>query len=446
MAIFKRSEGADNNKSGVTVKVGRRGPIFLGMAGLILFFGLGGAWVATAKIAGAVVTTGSVGIEGRSKMVQHLDGGVVRAILVSNGDVVKQGDTVIQLDDELLNANLNIHQNRLREAVATKNRLVAERDEDLKITTDINFLKNLGISKDDNVVRAQAKLFRARLRTRIGQKTQIKERIDQSRNEISGIEAQEQALREQLNLMKEQITGTVKLRDQGIVSGTTVRNLERQRADLLGRLGEAVASKAQAENAINEAEIQILQSEREFRQNVLTELSQVELQIRDLTQQYLSTKTQIERTDIKAPISGMIHELSVFTVGGVIGQAAPIMQIVPQSGEFSIEIMIEPQHVDNVFLGQTAGVRFSSFDQRTTPEINGTIHSISPTTTTNPEGNFSFYSAKVKVTREEMERLGEIQLIPGMPVEVFVKTDDRTVLTYALKPLIDHINRSLREN
>ena len=180
-------------------------------------------------------------------------------------------------------------------------------------------------------------------------------------------------------------------------------------------------------------------------QTVLTELTQTDLEIRDLAQQLQATQTQLERTEIRAPIDGMVHGLSVFTIGGVIGNGSPLMDIVPLNEDLDVEISIEPQFIDELYIGQPAGVRFSAFNQRTTPELTGSIKSVSPTTTTNEEQGTTFYTAKVNVPDAELNKLGDVKLIPGMPVEVFVKTKDRTALNYLVKPLLDQINRAFRE-
>ena len=434
----------DNNQK-ASVHLGRKGPIIFGVVMLVALFGAGGGWMANAYIAGAVVTSGSVAVQGRPKMVQHLEGGVVTAIHVENGKMVKGGDVVVELDDKLLMANLNVYSNRLVEAVAIKSRLMAERDEETSVAFHTKDLDSLGLHADKGVETAQNKLFTARLKTREGQKTQIMEQIDQFKNQITGIEAQERSLEKQLTLLSEQQIGAKKLLEQGFGTEAAVRELERQEAELNGRLGEIIASKAQAENAINEAEIQILQAQREFRQAVLTELSQTDLEIRDLSQQLQATQTQLERTKIRAPIDGMVHELAVFTVGGVIGQGAPVMQVVPQNHDMDVEITVEPQFIDEIFIGQTAAVRFSAFNQRTTPELTGSIKSVSPNTTTNEEQNYTYYTATVLVPDKELAKLGDLQLMPGMPVEVFVKTRDRTALNYLIKPLTEQINRAFRE-
>lgn len=427
------------------VNISRKGPVIAGLVTFGLLFGLGGGWMATAEIAGAVVTSGSVAVQGRSKTVQHLEGGVVAAINVTDGDIVKGGDVVIKLDDKLLMANLNVYTNRIQEAVAVKNRLLAERDDLESVVEDHETLQELNVDVDERVEAAQAKLFEARYKTRFSQKNQIFEQIAQFRNQIVGINAQEVSLKKQIALLSEQMKGTEKLRDQGFASATSVRDLERQEADLEGQLGEVLSAKAQVENSINEAEIQMLRADREFRQNVLTELTQTDLEIRDLTQQLLATKTQLERTEIRAPINGMVHELSVFTVGGVVGQGAPLMQIVPMKENLQVEITVEPQFIDELYIGQPAGVRFSAFNQRTTPELTGTIKSVSPSTTTNQELGTTYYTAKVNVSDQELDKLGDVQLIPGMPVEVFVKTTDRTALNYLIKPLQDQMFRAFRE-
>lgn len=435
----------DNLKQEFPLNTSRKSTVIFGLLTFLLLFGAGGTWVATANIAGAVVTSGSIAIQGRPKTVQHLEGGVVEAINVADGDLVKGGDVVIKLDSKLLLANLNVYTNRLQEAVATKNRLLAERGEEERVRPSASDLAELGLDVDADVELAQQKLFEARRSTREGQRTQIEEQITQFENQIVGIKAQKTSFTKQIELLEEQMTGAKGLLKKGYTTESAVRDLKRQRAELDGQLGEIVASEAQVENSINEAEIQILQGKREFMQTVLTELTQTDLEIRDLAQQLQATQTQLERTDIRAPIDGMIHGLSVFTIGGVIGNGAPLMDIVPLHEDLDVEISVEPQFIDELYIGQPAGVRFSAFNQRTTPELTGTIKSVSPTTTTNEEQGVTYYIAKVNVPDEELEKLGNLKLIPGMPVEVFVKTKERTALNYLVKPLIDQVNRAFRE-
>lgn len=435
----------DNLKDEFPLHTSRKSAVIVGLITFLLLFGAGGAWVATANIAGAVVTSGSIAIQGRPKTVQHLEGGVVEVINVSDGDIVKGGDVVMKLDSKLLLANLNVYTNRLQEAVATKNRLLAERGEEERVRSSSADLAELGLDVDADVERAQQKLFEARRLTREGQKTQIEEQITQFKNQIVGIKAQRTSLTKQIELLEEQMGGAKGLLAKGYTTESAVRDLKRQRAELDGQLGEIIASEAQVENSINEAEIQILQGKREFMQTVLTELTQTDLEIRDLAQQLQATQTQLERTDIRAPIDGMVHGLSVFTIGGVIGNGAPLMDIVPLHEDLDVEISVEPQFIDELYIGQPAGVRFSAFNQRTTPELTGTIKSVSPTTTTNEEQGVTYYTAKVNVPDEELEKLGDLKLIPGMPVEVFVKTTERTALNYLVKPLLDQVNRAFRE-
>lgn len=428
-----------------SLNTSRKGPVIVGLLAFLLLFGAGGAWLSFANIAGAVVASGSIAVQGRAKTVQHLEGGVVEVINVADGDIVKSGDVVMMLDSKLLKANLNVYSNRLQESVATKNRLIAERDEAETVSSSAPDLEDLGLKVDSRVELAQSKLFEARLKTRQGQKVQILEQIEQFKNQIIGIKAQEASMGRRIVLLEEQMTGAKKLSSQGFGTESAVRDLKRQRAELDGQLGELIASKAQVENSINEAEIQILQGKREFMQTVLTELTQTDLEIRDLAQQLQATQTQLERTEIRAPIDGMVHGLSVFTIGGVIGNGAPLMDIVPLNEDLEVEISIEPQFIDELYIGQPAGVRFSAFNQRTTPELTGAIKSVSPTTSTNEEQGTTFYTAKVNVPDNELNKLGDVKLIPGMPVEVFVKTKDRTALNYLVKPLLDQVNRAFRE-
>ena len=246
-------------------------------------------------------------------------------------------------------------------------------------------------------------------------------------------------------MLADELKGLRALKSKGLAANSQLLGLERQHEDLVGQRAEHDAELARVQNSISETKIQILQVDREFRQSVLTELRQVGQEVNDMTQQYHATTEQLRRVEIRAPVAGLVHQLGVATIGGVIAAGAPILQIVPQEGQFEIEANVEPQFIDELYPGQPAALRFSAFNQRTTPELNGTVKSISANVVTNENTGLSFYTIRISVPKPELERLEGQALVPGMPVEVFVRTREQTALTYLLKPLSDQIRRAFRE-
>ena len=427
------------------LKTSGRPVILTGLSLVILLFVVGGAWAMFANLSGAVIATGQVAVLGKPKTIQHLDGGIVAEIKIDNGDSVSKNDLLIRLDDTLLNANLNIYQNRLREGVAQRARLVAERDNLDEVVWDEGVLKPFEMNISPEARQGQERLYEARLSTREGQISQLREQIKQFRNQRTGIEALKASRKTQLGFLDDELKGIRSLNEKGLSTKSQLMGLERQREEIIGQIAEQHAELARIQNSISETEIQILQVNREFRQNVLTELRQVEQEVNDMTQQLHATVEQLKRIEVKAPVSGIIHELSVFTIGGVIGPGSPVLQIIPQDEGFEIEANVEPQFVDELYSGQSATLRFSAFNQRTTPELNGTVKGISPNVVVNEQTGLSFYKIRLTVPEVELARLNDQPLVPGMPVEAFIKTRERTALNYLLKPLSDQINRAFRE-
>ncbi|MCP4184449.1 MAG: HlyD family type I secretion periplasmic adaptor subunit, partial [Hyphomicrobiales bacterium] len=362
-----------------------------------------------------------------------------------DGEVVSKGDVLIRLDDILLRANLNIYQNRLRESVAQLARLIAERDAISQIVWEDNVLNLFELEIEPTIKQGQQKLFEARQATRQGQISQLREKIKQFHNQITGIEARRASRISQLGFMDEELKGIRSLNEKGLSPKSKLMALERQREEIIGQMAEQDAVLSRIQNSISETEIQILQIDREFRQSVLTELRQIEQDVNDMTHQLHATAEKLNRVEIKAPVSGIVHELSVFTIGGVIGPGTAILQIIPQNDDFEIEANVEPQFVDELYPGQSATLRFSAFNQRTTPELNGSVKVISPNVVVNEQTGLSFYKVRLAVTEAEFARLNDQLIIPGMPVEVFIKTRDRTALNYLVKPIMDQVHRAFKE-
>ncbi|MEM7070065.1 MAG: HlyD family type I secretion periplasmic adaptor subunit [Pseudomonadota bacterium] len=438
-------KGSVNPSGNPALKTSGQFVILSGFAIFILLFVAGGAWAMLANLSGAVIATGQVAVLGKPKIIQHLDGGIVAEIAVDNGHRVAKDDILIKLDDTLLTANSNIYKNRLLEAVAQRSRLVAERDDLAHVLWNDEVLPLFGMTISVEARQGQEKLFDARRATRDGQVSQLREQINQYQNQKKGINALNSSRDAQLGFLEEELTGVRSLNQQGLSPKSQLMALERQREEIIGLIAEQHAELARIQNSISEAEIQILQIGREFRQNVLTELRQAEQEVNEMTQQLHATYKQLERIDIKAPVAGIVHELSVYTIGGVIGPGNPVLQIIPQDEGFEIEANVEPQFVDEIHPGQSATLRFSAFNQRTTPELKGYVKGVSADVVVDEQTGLTFYKIRLGVSENELSRLNDQPLIPGMPVEVFIKTRERTAFNYLTKPLIDQINRAFRE-
>lgn len=414
------------------------------VSALLLFGGLGG-WLYFANIAGAVIGQGVVVVEGKPKTLQHLDGGIVTQINVTNGDFVEKETLLVKLDDTLLRSNLEIYSNRLRETTARQARLIAERDVVDTIEWSDNLLTLLGVSVDEQIKAGQKKLFEVRKITRTGQKELLGKKISQFHNQTTGVIALKSSKNSQIALLEEELGGVRILKKKGLASTTKLLALERQKEDLVGRNAEHDAELARINNSISETEIQMLQVEREFQQSVLTELRQIDQEVNDISQQLHATSEKLKRVEIRAPVAGIIHELAVATIGGVVAPGSSILQVIPQDDKFEIEVNIEPQFIDELSAGQHTVLRFTTFNQRTTPEIDGSVKNISPNSVINPQTGIPFYKVMVEIAPIELAKLNGQKLVPGMPVEAFIQTKQRSPLSYLAKPLLDQMRHVGRE-
>jgi HlyD family secretion protein len=410
----------------------------------ILTFGVGG-WAATTEISGALIAPGTIVVESNVKKVQHLTGGVVGQLFVHDGDHVKAGEILVRLDDTVTRANLAIVTKGLTELEARKARLEAERD-GLQV---INFPKDLlQRSADPDVAEAMAgerKLFDLRRAARTGQKSQLRERVDQLGQEIVGLGSQKAAKEQEISLIQRELTGVRELYAKNLVPLTRITSLERESARLGGELGQIVASTAQAKGKIAELQLQIIQVDQDLASDVAKEMREIDAKIGEYVERKVTSLDQLKRTDIRAPQDGVVFQSIVHTVGGVIPPGETIMVIVPDTDKLLVEARINPQDIDKVQLGQKAALRFTGLDSRTTPEIFGSVSRISADTTTDQRTGTSYYSVRIKMDPEEVAKLGDVRLVPGMPVDAFVQTGDRTVVAYLLKPLSDQIARAFRE-
>ena len=409
----------------------------------ILVFGFGG-WAATAQLSGALIAPGQIVVDSNVKKVQHPTGGIVGEVRVRDGDSVKEGDIVVRLDDTVTRANLSIVTRGLNELTARKARLEAERDGQLEIV----FPEMLTASAEPevrNIMDAERKLFELRRTSRAGQKSQLKQRIGQLDEEILGHTAQRNAKAKEVELINRELAGVRDLYSKNLIQLNRLTQLEREATRLEGERGLLIATTAQAKGKINELELQIIQIDQELSSEVAKEMRDVDAKIGEFIERKVTAEDQLRRIDIRAPQSGTVFQSAVHTVGGVISAGDAIMLIVPAADNLTVEAKVNPQDINQLQIGQKAILRFTAFNQQSTPEIDGTVSRISADITTDQRTGVGYYTIRIALPPEQVARLGEVKLVPGMPVEAFIQTGERTVLSYLAKPLSDHFNRAFRE-
>jgi len=419
--------------------------LIVGLAVVVVLAGGFGGWASTAEISGALIAPGSIVVESSVKKVQHPTGGVVGEVRAHDGDLVKAGDVVVRLDDTVTKASLAIVTKTLDGLLARAARLQAEQQGSDKIVFPKALLDRADDPDVSNVMASETKLFQVRTNGRIGQKAQLRERIVQLNEEISGLEAQEKAKDQEIALVEKELVGVSSLYDQHLVQMTRLTTLQRDAARLNGERAQFVASRAQAKGKITETELQIIQVDKDMVSDVSKDLRETNDKIGEFVERKVTAEDQLRRTDIRAPQDGMVEQSTVHTVGGVINAGDAIMMIVPQGDGLQVEAKVNPQDIDKLQIGQKTLLRLSAFNSRTTPELNGLVTRVSPDVTTDQRTGQSYYTIRVSMPPEEVARLGEVKLIPGMPVEAFVETGDRTLLSYLIKPLKDQLMRAFRE-
>lgn len=411
---------------------------------LVLAGGLGG-WASTAQISGALIAPGSVVVDSNVKKVQHPTGGVVGELRARDGDVVKAGDVVVRLDDTVTKAGLAIVTKNLNGLWARAARLEAEQRGADKIVFPPQLLDQVADDDVKNVITSETKLFNVRSAGRTGQKSQLRERIAQLNEEIAGLTAQETAKTREIALVEKELVGVRGLYDQQLVQISRLTVLERDAARLAGERAQFIAARAQAKGKITEIELQIFQIDKDLVSEVSKDLRETNDKIGEFVERKVTAEDQLRRIDIRAPQDGMVLQSTVHTIGGVITAGDAIMLIVPQTDSLSVEARVNPQDIDKLQIGQKTLLRLSAFNQRTTPELNGEVSRVSPDTTTDQRTGQSYYTIRISMPASEVARLGDVRLIPGMPVEAFVQTGDRTMLSYLAKPLSDQLMRAFRE-
>lgn len=424
-----------------------RRALTMGSLVLVLLIGGFGSWAVFTQIAGAIIAPGQIEVDQNRQVVQHPDGGVVAEIIADDGDRVEVGEVLIRLDGTLLQSQLSIVESQLFELMARRGRLEAERDERHTLEFDPEVLSVA--SQNDEIaelIEGQERLFEVRRDTLAQEVEQLGKRKSQIANQIDGIVAQQEALAFQLGFIREEMADQQRLLEQGLAQKPRLLSLQREDARLAGTLGELQAQEAESAGRMTELDLELLKLQSARREEAITRLRDLQYRELELGEERRSLSEQLSRLDISAPVSGIVYGMQVFAPRSVIRAADPVLYIIPQDRPLVIAARVEPIHIDQVYAGQSVRLRFSALDARTTPELDGLITYVSADALIDEQQGFSYYRAEVQLDEEEAKRLpADVTLLPGMPVEAFLRTENRTPLAYLLKPLSDYFVKAFRE-
>lgn len=418
----------------------------IGIYGLALAL-VGGVagWAYTTELSNAVVASGVVTVEGNAKSVQHLSGGIVGQILVAEGQEVNAGQILLRLDGTVVRSNFEVTESSLAHMYARRARLLAERSSGATVDFDraLDGVRMHIASQD--LIESERQLLVNRTANLLGMKEQLASRKAQLADEGEGLTVQLRAINDALLLIADELVGVEALYRNGLTPIQRVTALKRQRAELEGDRGQKLAARAQVRGKSNEIDLQILQLDEDRRIEVSKELSEIELRIVEFEERRTALMDQLRRLDIVAPISGRVHQLAVHTVNGVINPGETLMQIVPSDAGLELEARLAPKDIDQVRVGQAVNIRFTAFNQRTTPEVSGQIKTVAPDLVIDKVTGTSFYPVRIQPHENGLARADHLSMYPGMPAEVFIQVSNRTVLSYLTKPLADQLQRTFLE-
>lgn len=406
-----------------------------------LLVGLG-SWAALAKLAGAVVASGRVVVEGNSKKIQHLSGGIVSEIDVAEGDRVETGQVLLRLSSTIVQANLSIVENTLAQLYSRRARLGAELAEASSFTVpeDLEALTNLKAAK--TFIDSEQSLFNSRRNALSGMKKQLATRKDQLADEARGLSVQVEATDNELAIVKEDVSKTQELYKKGLVTLQRLNLLKRQLSNLEGQQGQYMAARAQTVGKLSELDLQLLQLDEDRKSEVTKDLTSIEATVAEYEERLAATRDQLDRLDIRSPIAGRIYQLSVHNINGVIQPGEVLMLVVPEKEELAIEANIVPKDIDQIYVGQPVTIRFTAFNQSTTPDVSAEVAVVAPDLQTDSRTGTSYYSLRIKPSKAGMEHIPGGRLYPGMPAEVFIQTSERSVLSYFVKPFQDRLKKT----
>lgn len=422
-----------------------RNQVLLGFATVALLIGGIGGWAATTSLAGAVIGSGTVVVESNVKKVQHPTGGIVGEIRVKEGDRVTAGDLVMRLDETITRANLGIITSQLDELAVRQSRLIAERDGRTQMGVPDSLAGRVTVPEIAEILSAERALLQNRRSSREGQRSQLNERLNQLTEEIGGLQAQQNAKSKEIAFVRMELVEIEKLWLKNLAPLSKRIQLNREATRIEGEHGQVTAAMAQSRARMSETRLQIIQVDNDLRTEVTKELREIQGKQAELNERRVAAEDQLKRIDLRAPQNGTVHQLAVHTIGGVIAPTDPVMLIVPHDELMVLEVKVGQQDIAQVSLGQEAFVRFTAFNQRITPELKGTVTRISADITREQQANVVYYVMRIGLSEDELKKLDGQKLLPGMPAEVYIKTEERTALSYISKPLFDQIARAFKE-
>jgi HlyD family secretion protein len=419
--------------------------VMAGLASLTLLTGGFGGWAATTELSGAVVAAGTLVVDSNVKKVQHPSGGVVGELKVRNGDRVNAGEVIVRLDATETRANLSIVLNGLDQLAARQARLEAERDAGEQPVFPEQLTRRTSTAGIAKLMEGERRLFELRRTARLGQKAQLAERAAQLGEEIKGLNGQAVAKEREIVLIERELEGVRDLWSKNLIPLSRLTALEREAVRIDGERNQVVATVAQAKGRIAEIGLQTIQIDQDLRSEVAKELRDIQDKTAEFGERKVAAEDRLRRIDIRAPQDGTVHELAVHTVGGVISAGETLMLIVPDADDLAVEAQVRPQDIDQLRPGQPVTLRFPAFNQRTTPEIDAIVRTVSADVVQDQKTGTSHYVTRIRMPSAEIGRLEGLPLVPGMPVDAYIRTGDRSVLSFLIKPFKDQIAKAFRE-
>lgn len=404
-----------------------------------------GAVAAYAEISGAVIGSGQIIVQGRTKHVQHPDGGIVGEILAKEGDRVEAGEVLFQLDGTVARASLAIVETQLEQLLAQEARLLAEQARESEIVFPDSLIENAS-ERVRLLIDGQRELMAARATTREGRKDQLSEQVGQYQEQIAALKAQQDAIGENIELLDEQIEDFAHLHAKGLLVDSEMTAIRRERASLVGSQAAITSEIVEIQQAVTKTELERVQVDEEFDQGILAELDEKRTEIAKLQEERVTAIDRLKRLDIRSPLTGFLHEMNVTTIGGIVSSGETLVSVIPMDDELMIEAKLSPTDVDQVTAQQTARIRLSGLNQRVTPELTAYVVDVAPDLTIEEQTGLSYYRSRLRIPEEELAKVDAAQLRPGMPAEVFFETSQRTILSYLVKPISDQIQHAMRED
>jgi HlyD family secretion protein len=415
---------------------------------LIGFFVLGfGIWSVVAPLKSAAIASGIVEPESSRKTIQHLEGGIVRQILIKNGDVVSAGQVLIRLDDIKPRTESNRLNGQLWDAKARQARLLSEQAEkDRIVLSDELQVAASTIPEVHSILAGQQKIFETRREVARSQIVVIQRKMAQIQQEIVGLQAQQVALSARADIVRKEIDTITALVTKKLERQSRLLDLMRENADINGQLGETAAQIARAEQAISEAQADLLKFESDRQNEIAQSLRDTESQLLQLGEQMRAVDDQLSRAEIKSPEDGVVTDLHIHTAGGVVGAGEPLLDLVPKEDRLIVTARVRPEDINVVHIGLPAKVHLLPYDQRRVPLLSGTVVYVSADRLVDKQSGQSYYAATIRVSQEELATMKDVILVPGMPVQALIETGQSTVAFYALRPVLDSFNRAFRED